>query len=59
MALGGFWFATCPGALNAELFIQLLRKLMKGRRKPLHLVVDGLPAHKTVSVNEYIIEDRD
>ena len=40
-AKGGFWYATYPGALNAERFIELLRKLMKRRRKPLHLVVDG------------------
>ena len=27
---------------------------MKGRSKPLHLVVDGLPAHKKANVREYI-----
>ena len=27
----GFWFATCEGGLNAELFIELLKGLMKGR----------------------------
>ena len=53
-AKGGFWFATYPGALNAELFIELLEKMMKGRRKPVHLVVDGLPAHKKANVREYI-----
>ena len=53
-AKGGFWYATYPGALDAQRFIELLRKLMQRRRKPLHLVVDGLPAHKTVSVREYV-----
>jgi len=53
-AKGGFWFATYQGALNAELFIVLLKKLMKGRSKPVHLVVDGLPAHKKANVREYI-----
>jgi transposase len=53
-AKGGFWFATYQGGLNAELFVELLEKMMKGRRKPVHLVVDGLPAHKTVRVREYI-----
>jgi transposase len=53
-AKGGFWFATYQGALNAELFIELLKKLMKGRNKPVHLVVDGLPAHKKANVREYI-----
>jgi transposase len=53
-AKGGFWFATYQGALNAELFIELLKKMMKGRAKPVHLVVDGLPAHKKLNVREYI-----
>jgi transposase len=53
-AKGGFWFATYQGALNAELFIELLKQMMKGRRKPVHLVVDGLAAHKKRNVLEYI-----
>ena len=40
--------------MNAELFIELLKKMMKGRSKPLHLVVDGLAAHKKANVREYI-----
>ena len=28
--------------------------MMKGRSKPVHLVVDGLPAHKKANVREYI-----
>ena len=54
-AKGGFWFATYQGALNAELFIELLKKkMMRGRSKPVHLVVDGLPAHKKANVRQYI-----
>ncbi|WP_444633740.1 IS630 family transposase [Cupriavidus oxalaticus] len=53
-AKGGFWFATYKGALTAELFIELLKKMMKGRRKPVYLVVDGLPAHKKACVREYV-----
>ena len=53
-AKGGFWFATYEGALNAELFIELLKRLMKGRTRAVHLVVDGLPAHKKANVREYI-----
>jgi len=51
---GAFWFATYPGALNAALFINLLRRMMRGRRKPLHLILDSLPAHKSRAVNEYV-----
>jgi transposase len=53
-AKGGFWFATYQGGLNAELFIELLKKMMKHRSKPVHLVVDGLPAHKKANVRQYI-----
>lgn len=51
---GAFWFATYKGALNGELFVELLKKLMHRRKKPLRLVVDGLPAHKTKVVKAYV-----
>jgi len=51
---GAFWFATYQGGLNGVLFVDLLRKMMRGRRKPVHLIVDGLPAHKTKRVKDYI-----
>jgi transposase len=53
-ARGGFWYCTYEGALDAELFITLLQQMMKHRRKPVHLVVDGLPAHKTRRVKDYV-----
>src|ERR1700757_2883503 len=52
-ARGGFWFCTYTGALNAQLFVDLLKKMMRHRKKPVHLVLDGLPAHKKVLVHEY------
>ena len=39
---GAFWFATYADGLNGTLFVTLLRRMMRGRRKPLHLIVDGL-----------------
>jgi transposase len=36
------------------LFVELLKQLMHRRMKLLHLVVDGLPAHKKVVVKEYV-----
>ena len=51
---GAFWFATYSGALTGALFVALLRRMMRGRRKPLHLILDGLPAHKTLAVREYV-----
>jgi transposase len=53
-ANGAFWFSTYDGALNAELFIELLQQMMKYRRKPLHLVLDSLPAHKKAIVRDYV-----
>jgi transposase len=53
-ARGGFWSCTYEGALTADLFVTLLRKMMAGRKKPVHLVVDGLAAHKTKRVKDYL-----
>jgi transposase len=51
---GAFWYATYQGGLNAQLFVTLLKQMMRNRNKPVHLVVDGLPAHKTKLVKEYV-----
>jgi transposase len=51
---GAFWYCTYQGGLNAELFVTLLKKMMRRRLKPVHLVVDGLPAHKTALVKNYV-----
>lgn len=53
-ANGAFWFCTYQGALNAELFVTMLKRFMRRRRKPVHLIVDGLPAHKKACVREYV-----
>ena len=53
-AKGAFWFATYQGGLSGELFVELLKGLMYRRRKPLHLVVDGLPANKNKVVKDYV-----
>lgn len=49
-AKGAFWFATYVGALTGPLFMDLLHQVMRERRKPLHLILDGLPAHKAFAV---------
>lgn len=53
-AKGAFWFATYQGGLSGALFVELLKGLMHRRKKPLHLVVDGLPAHKNKVVKDYV-----
>jgi transposase len=57
-AKGGFWFCTYAGALNAARFVQLLKRLRRGRRKPVHLVLDSLPAHRKACVREYVQSTR-
>lgn len=53
-ARGAFWFVTYQGALNAELFVGYLHRLMKHRKKPLTLILDSLPAHKGPVVRNYV-----
>jgi transposase len=51
---GGFWFATYQGGMNAELFVAMLKLIMRGRRRPLYLILDSLPAHKAKMVSDYV-----
>jgi len=51
---GAFWFRTYKGGLNGLLFVTLLQQLLRGRKRPLHLVLDSLPAHKTKLVTDYV-----
>jgi transposase len=53
-ARGDFWFCTYAGALNGELFVELLRQLMHRRRKSVYLILDSLPAHKRRLVRDYV-----
>jgi transposase len=51
---GAFWFATYQGGMNASLFVAMLKTIIRGRRKPLFLVLDSLPAHKAKMVSDYV-----
>src|ERR1700752_4490509 len=53
-AKGAFWYCTYRGGLTEGLFVRLRGKMMRNRVKPVHLVVDGLPAHKTRLVTDYV-----
>jgi transposase len=53
-ARGGFWFATYKGGMSADLFVAMLKQIMRCRRKPLFLVIDSLPAHKAKLVRDYV-----
>jgi transposase len=57
-ARGGFWFQTYKGGLSGELFVALLKQMMRHRKKPVHLIIDGLPAHKKALVRDYVKSTR-
>jgi transposase len=57
-ATGAFWFCLYEGALNAERFVDFLQQMMKQRRRPVHLVLDNLPAHKKAIVSDYVISTK-
>ena len=50
-ARGAFWHQTYGGKLNSGVFIHFLKDFLRGRGRPVLLVVDGLPAHKAKSVS--------
>ena len=53
-ARGAFWFNIYTGMLTAGWFIVFLKDLMRGRKQPVFLVVDGLAVHKAKAVAEYV-----
>ena len=53
-AQGAFWYKTYGGKLNSGTFIRFLKDFVRGRGRPVLLVVDGLPAHKAKSVAAHV-----
>lgn len=53
-ARGEFWWETYTERLNAARFVELLRHFMRGRRRPVFLVLDGHPAHVAKVVAQYV-----
>jgi transposase len=50
----GILVCTYTGTLNGELFSVLLRQLIYRPKKPVFLVLDGLPAHKRADGRDYV-----
>jgi hypothetical protein len=42
--------------MNAELFIEFLKRLLSGRRKKIFLIVDNLSVHSAVAVKEWLAQ---
>lgn len=50
---GIFRFMTFKGSMNAERFIEFLKRLLKDEKRPVHLVVDGHPVHRSRAVKRF------
>lgn len=42
------------GRMNGARFVEFLEAMIRGRRKPIYLIVDGHPAHKAKGVREFL-----
>ena len=53
-AQGQFRFMTFKGTLNATRFIEFLKRLLQDESRPIHLVVDGHPVHRSRVVKQFV-----
>ena len=51
---GRMKFMVINGRFNAGVFIDFIKRLIEGAKKPVILIVDGHPAHKAKKVKEFI-----
>lgn len=51
---GGFWYHVYQGKFTADKCIECFKQLLKNRKKPIILIVDGHPVHKSKKVMDYI-----
>ena len=57
---GQMHFAVVEGKVTGEVFVEYLRRLIHNRRRPIFLIVDGHPTHKSLMVRRYVetVQDR-
>lgn len=53
-ARGRLRFMVVKGHVNAPVFIEYLRRLMYGAKRPIFLIVDGHPTHKSAAVRRFV-----
>lgn len=51
---GAFWYHVYTGKFNAEKCIECLKNFMKYKRKPVFIIMDGHPVHKSKKVNKFV-----
>jgi len=49
-----FYFKLFPGAVKAPQIIEFLRHLMRHLRRPLLVIWDGLPGHRSATVRDFV-----
>jgi transposase len=53
-AKGRMRFMTIKGRMNADRFIEFLQRLIKDETKPVFLIVDGHPVHRSKGVQAFV-----
>jgi transposase len=53
---GGFWYHVYSGSFNADKCIECLQDFLKGRRKPVFIIMDGHPVHKSAKVKKFVAD---
>jgi transposase len=53
-ARGLLRFMVVRGGVGARVFIGFLKRLMHGQRRPIYLIVDGHPSHRSKLVKAYV-----
>lgn len=51
---GEFWWESYTGRFNATMFLEILKRFMRGRRSKVILILDGHPSHKAKLISNYV-----
>ena len=51
---GDLRFMLTKKTVTAPVFVEFLKRLMRGMKRPVFLIVDGHPVHHSVKVQEYV-----
>jgi transposase len=52
--LGAFWYITYTCKLDAEFFVACLGSLIRGKRRPTFVIMDGHPVHRSRAVSKFV-----
>ena len=51
---GGFWYRVYTERFNADVCIECLKDLIRHRKKPIYVITDGHPVHKSKKVKAFV-----